>query len=347
MRKSVIIIVLGMLLLVISEQSAGQGCGEGSYSQPDVPCCSGPVANQSCLSNELFGWRCTITGYGECADCDSNFHQYTETEAMPDPNNCCDTEDRTNCLENGGHWEPATCGCNWQTPILLDVTGDGLHLTDASGGVRFQFSRNAPPIQTAWTAPGSDDAFLVLDRNGNGLVDDSSELFGDLTPQPPSETPNGFLALAVYDTQSYGGNGDRIIDGRDPVFARLRLWVDDNHDGISQPSELHTLPALGVQSLNLNYRASRRDDEFGNVFRYWAAVNRRGVRDDAQLGRWAVDVVFVMASVANSSAPRKPSAVKTSPGCRPATSGPVFQSRQTPVEKLQIGSDNSMSGGVR
>jgi hypothetical protein len=58
-----------------------------------------------------------------------------------------------------------------------------------------------------------------------------------------------------------------------PCFRHLLLWIDENHDGISQLGELHTLPQLGVYSLALRYKESRRTDQFGNQFRYGAAVN--------------------------------------------------------------------------
>ncbi len=183
--------------------------------------------------------------------------------------------------QTGDDTDPSNC-----SPIIVDLTGDGFFLTSAANGVKFDIANTGVPIQIAWTA-SSNNAFLVLDRNGNGVINSGAELFGNFTPQPASAHPNGFLALAQYDS-----NGDGVIDAKDPIYSQLRLWVDANHDGISQPGELHTLPEMGVFSISLNYSLSMRTDEFGNVFRYKANINQ-GPNGETDVGKKAFDVFFV------------------------------------------------------
>lgn len=187
-------------------------------------------------------------------------------------------------------------GGNCESPILLDIHGDGFSLTNAANGVLFDLDGNGRSKLLAWTSTGSDDAWLVLDRNGNGRIDNGKEMFGNYTPQPvpPSGAErNGFLALAVYDEAMNGGNGDGQITSADTVFTELRLWQDDNHNGLSESEELLTLSSMGLAKIDLDYKKSRRTDEFGNHYRYRAKV--RDVRG-AQIGRWAWDVYLVSES---------------------------------------------------
>lgn len=211
------------------------------------------------------------------------------------PGDNCTYPGNNGCPEGYARLYRDSCCCTPSSPILVDVDGDGFRLTDAEHGVLFDIFGNKTPRHLGWTLAGADDAWLVLDRNHNGVIDDGAELFGNFTPQPTppnGQSRNGFLALAEYDKPSAGGDGDGVISHHDAIFASLRLWRDMNHNGISESNELLKLDESRLKSIGLDYKESKKTDENGNQFRYRAKVTDL---HGAQVGRWAWDVYLVNA----------------------------------------------------
>ncbi len=176
------------------------------------------------------------------------------------------------CLDLDGVWRDTWCDLKASSPIIVDTARNGYALTSVAGGVWFDLDADGVPERVAWTARDSDDEFLAMDRNGNGVIDDGSELFGNHTPAYPmgekATTANGFEALKFLESPSYGASRpDGIVDAADAPYSRLLLWHDANHNGISEPDELRPASEAGVVGISTDYKQKKRVDRYGNQFR--------------------------------------------------------------------------------
>ncbi len=127
-------------------------------------------------------------------------------------------------------------------PIVLDLDGDGLELVDfESSTVAFDMDRDGTADKTGWVR--ADDGMLVLDRNGNGVIDNSGELSYS---QDDSQAVTDLEGLRAWDS-----NHDGLLDARDRDFGKFQVWQDKNQNGVSDAGELFGLPELGITGLNL------------------------------------------------------------------------------------------------
>jgi hypothetical protein len=185
-----------------------------------------------------------------------------------DPQDLTPEIDGEPATEPGPPRDPVTfqgakdCG---NSPILIDLENEGFPLSDDP--VLFDLDADGKPERTNWTSARSGVAFLVLDRDGNGSIDSGLELFGNNTRLFTGEKAQyGYIALAEYDLEAFGGNFDGFIGPEDAIWPKLRLWVDRDHDGISRPGELLTLDQVGILKLEYDYQISRRQDRYGDRF---------------------------------------------------------------------------------
>lgn len=131
-------------------------------------------------------------------------------------------------------------------PLVLDLDGDGLETAAANGYSGALFDHNNDGIKTATGWIKGDDGLLVRDINGDGIINNGAELFGDSTQLANGTmAANGFVALKDLDS-----NNDGKVDATDTAFSELKIWRDTNQDGISQADELYTLAETGIESLN-------------------------------------------------------------------------------------------------
>lgn len=141
---------------------------------------------------------------------------------------------------NAGNAQPP------RDPLAIDLGALGIELTTLENGVNFDLDKNGFAEKTAWI--GLEDGFLCLDRNGNSKIDDCGELFGDQV-----ELSNGAISVSGFEASAdFDEDGDGVIDHNDTVWNDLRVWIDANHNGISDSGELKTLNELGVVNISLD-----------------------------------------------------------------------------------------------
>jgi hypothetical protein len=147
---------------------------------------------------------------------------------------------------------------NYATPLILDLDGNGVQTRSITAGVQFDIRGDGQKVSTGWV--DAHDGLLALDRNGDGVINDGSELFGSgTTLADGSKAKDGYAALAALDS-----NGDGQITAADSAYGALRVWVDGNGDGISQADELKTLAQLGIASISTKANSALTQQN-GNV----------------------------------------------------------------------------------
>jgi hypothetical protein len=152
----------------------------------------------------------------------------------------------------------ATGALKLGTPIVLDLDGNGVSTRSISQGTTFDLFATGKEVNTGWVS--SNDGLLVLDRSGDGTINDGSELFGSATTMGDgSKATDGYAALRELD-----GNADGVIDSNDKAFADLKVWVDANSDGNTDGGELKSLASLGIASISTQAHAELSKDN-GNL----------------------------------------------------------------------------------
>jgi Ca2+-binding RTX toxin-like protein len=170
---------------------------------------------------------------------------------------------------NGGYYSPTFCSYSTssssdtsgnQDPVVLDLDGDGVELVARSASHAFYDLNGDGFLENVGWASG-DDALLAIDLNGDGIINQTSEI----------NFAHG-VAGAATDLDgirlTYDSNRDGVLDARDARFADFRVWHDVNADGVSDPSELRTLTEAGITSVGLTGSRVDENRDGNTIARY-------------------------------------------------------------------------------
>ena len=148
----------------------------------------------------------------------------------------------------------------WISPISFDLNGDGVQTISIEQGVQFDLLNTGSQVNTGWLS--GEDAFLATDDNGNGIIDDRSELFGGAVGE-------GFGELATFDS-----NGDAQVNALDDRFSELLVWQDANENGLTDAGELISLESAGIASISTEYTDVFSTDAQGNILGEFSTATR-------------------------------------------------------------------------
>lgn len=145
------------------------------------------------------------------------------------------------------------------SPLIVDLDGDGVETTGIHENIYFDHDGNGFAEKSGWV--GKDDGLLVRDINGNGQIDNGTELFGNNSVLSSGQkAENGFEALKDLDS-----NHDGVFDNKDAAWNEVKVWKDSNQNGLVEDGELLTLEQANVSGINLGYQDKDIVDENGNT----------------------------------------------------------------------------------
>lgn len=257
--------------------------------------CSGETTQGYCVDEATGGNAVTTAMDDGCGTWAGNgMHEYREGGGTTNLSNssvslnggvcsgeCELIDDQNQCTLNSTcYWENASCHTPTSPIIIATGKNARYELTSAADGVTFDIDGDGNVEQMSWTMRNSPIAFLAIDRDGDGQITSGKELFGNFT-RPGS--PNGFDALQKMAMESNGGIARHSVSNDDPLFSRLLLWTDSNHNGVSEPEELRPASDL-VSDIGLGYQIRKTVDEHGNAFtfRSWVHIRTKPGRDQVK-----------------------------------------------------------------
>jgi hypothetical protein len=217
------------------------------------------------------------------------------------------------------------------SPLVLDLTKDGIQTLATSSGVTFDVNNDGVKERTGWIAPH--DALLVRDLNRDGRINHGGELFGEGTRLPNGRlAKTGYEALAALDSQL-----DGIIDKHDVAFSSLLVWRDKNSNGIADAGELTKLTDAGITSLSLKSQAATTVDN-GNLIGLMGSFTTADGRSHTM-----ADVWFSNDRTANTSLTKNTAVLATEKSVTNETS-PLANAKTLPTLTLRL--DDVLSSAV-